>query len=188
MDFERNYNEYCPMMNNMCNNPLQYMQNMPKDMPPYMYGKCMDKMDVNPNMCHKYMNMYDTMPGQYNFRTNMDNMQYAMEPIEKMCGKTYNILIMHVHKTMHKIVRENMGVMPKAISKDKFNKEMNDMLCEVMKKEDEIKKIVVVDRTETSESENTDRAFCPFCNGLLRDTLGILFVTELLKGGCTYCY
>jgi len=57
-----------------------------------------------------------------------------------------------------------------------------------MKKEDEIKKIVVVDRNETNEEENTDRAFCPFCNGLLRDTLSILFVTELLRGGCTHCY
>jgi hypothetical protein len=52
------------------------------------------------------------------------------------------------------------------------------MLCEVMTHEDEIKKLVVVDRSETDVSENTDRAFCPYCNGLLKDTLGILFICE----------
>ena len=71
---------------------------------------------------------------------------------------------------------------------DSNHKEVVFLYDMLNQKEDEIKKIVVVDRTETSEGENTDRAFCPFCNGLLRDTLGILFVTELLKGGCTYCY
>ena len=61
-------------------------------------------------------------------------------------------------------------------------------ICEVMKNEEDIKKIVVVDRDETEEAESTDRAFCPYCNGLLRDTLNILFITELLKGGCVSCY
>ena len=79
-------------------------------------------------------------------------------------------------------------MMPKAISKEKFNKEMNEMLCEVMIHEDEIKQLVIVDRSETENSESTDRAFCPYCNGLLKDTLGILFITELLKGGCVSCY
>jgi len=127
------------------------------------------------------------MRGEYPMAP-MHHMQQNMEPLENMCGKTYKVLIVHVHKSMHKIMMENMGVMPKAISKEKFKQEMNDMICEVMKKEDEIKKIVVIDRSETGESESTDRAFCPFCNGLLRDTLSILFVTELLRGGCTFCY
>ena len=161
---------------------------MVKEMPPYMHGKCMEKWDEMPNMCSKYMNMCDNMP--YGMRGDypMHYMHQNMQPLENMCGKTYNVLIVHVHKKVHKIMMENMGVMPKAISKEKFNKDMNDMICEVMKNEDEIKKIVVIDRVETEDKEDRTRAFCPFCNGLLRDTLGILFVTELLRGGCTHCY
>lgn len=201
MEFDRNYMGYGPMMNNMDNCPMQcpkfenkFMEKGMQMMPPYMYGKCMDKWETAPNMCSKFMNPCDNMPysmrGEYPMQhmQPMSHMHQNMEPLENMCGKTYKVLIVHVHKTMHKIMMENMGVMPKAISKEKFNKEMNDMICEVMKREDEIKKIVVIDRSETSEEENTDRAFCPFCNGLLRDTLGILFVTELLRGGCTSCY
>lgn len=192
MEFDRNYMGYGHMMNHMDNCPGQCFKfdnkYMEKTMPPYMYGKCMEKWDESPNMCSKYLNACDNMPGNYGMRTDMYHMHHNMEPLENMCGKTYKVLIVHVHKTMHKIMMENMGVMPKAISKEKFNKEMNDMICEVMKKEEEIKKIVVVDRNENGESESTDRAFCPFCNGLLKDALGILFVTELLKGGCTFCY
>lgn len=193
MDFDRNYMGYNHMgcMMDMCPGQCINQENKYKEMkvmPPYMYGKCMEKWDDTPNMCSKYMNMYDNMP--YGMRGDypMHHIHHNMEPLENMCGKTYKVLIVHVHKTMHKIMMENMGVMPKAISKEKFNKEMNDMICEVMKNEDEIKKIVVVDRVETDDKEDTTRAFCPYCNGLLRDTLGILFVTELLKGGCVNCY
>jgi len=197
MDFDRNYMGYYPMMNHMDNCHMQCpkMENkfMEKEMPPYMCGKCMEKWEDTPNVCCKYMNMCDKMPMNYGMRGEypmapMHHMQQNMEPLENMCGKTYKVLIVHVHKSMHKIMMENMGVMPKAISKEKFKQEMNDMICEVMKKEDEIKKIVAIDRNETEETENTDRAFCPFCNGLLRDTLSILFITELLRGGCTACY
>ena len=207
MEFDRNYMGYGHMMNNMDSCPGCCIKHedkyMDKGMPGYMYGKCMEKWETPPNMCCKYMNMYDNMPIGYGMRTDMQympqmyhmnnmhhmhHMNQNMEPIENMCGKTYKVLIMHVHKSVHKIMMENMGTMPKTISKEKFNKEMNDMICEVMKKEDEIKKIVVVNRSETDEEESSDRAFCPFCNGLLRDTLSILFVTELLKGGCTSCY
>lgn len=194
MDFDRNYMGYCPMMNYMENYPYDCSKYenkfIEKGMPPYMHAKCNDKWEDTSNMCCKYMNMCDNMPctmrGEYPM-THMHHMHQNMEPLESMCGKTYKVLIVHVHKTMHKIMMENMGVMPKSISKEKFKKEMNDMICEVMKKEAEIKKLVVIDRSETEE-ESTDRAFCPFCNGLLRDTLSILFVTELLRGGCTTCY
>lgn len=189
MEFDRNYMGYMPMMHN-CPTQCMKMENkyMEKGMPPYMYGNCMEKWNQTPDMCAKFMNPCDNMPYSMRGEYPMHHMHNNMEPLENMCGKTYNILIVHVHKTMHKIMMENMGVMPKAISKDKFNKEMNNMICEVMKKEDEIKKIVVIDRNETNQSESTDRAFCPFCNGLLKDALGILFVSELLKGGCTFCY
>lgn len=202
MEFDRNYMGYghtqMPMQNcvNMC--PGQCFKwdekGMDGKMPPYMYGNYMDKWEHKPDMCSKYLNPCDNMPGQYMMRSDMNPMYHMhymhqnMEPVENMCGKTYKVLIVHVHKTMHKMMMENMGVMPKAISKDKFNKEMNDMICEVMKREDEIKKLVVIDRVETEEGENETRVFCPFCNGLLRDTLSILFVTELLKGGCVSCY
>ncbi|MBQ8044219.1 MAG: hypothetical protein IJ272_08790 [Clostridia bacterium] len=198
MEFDRNYMGYGHMPNCMETCPGQCFKwdnkQMDAKMPPYMHGKCMEKWDDTPDMCSKYLNPYHNMPGQYMMRTDMHPMHHMhhmhqnMEPVENMCGKTYKVLIVHVHKTMHKMMMENMGVMPKAISKDKFNKEMNDMICEVMKREDEIKKLVVIDRSETEEGESTDRVFCPFCNGLLRDTLSILFVTELLRGGCTFCY
>ena len=181
MEFDRNYMGYnhmgMPMGN--CIEPCQAEclkwgnKGMEHKMPPYMYGKCMDKWEGPHNMCDKYLNPNYTMPGQYMMRGEMYPMYHMhqnMEPLEKMCGKTYNILIVHVHKTMHKMMMENMGVMPTAISKDKF------------------KKIVVIDRVEKEDGETETRAFCPFCNGLLKDTLSILFVTELLKGGCTSCY
>ena len=185
MDFDRNYMGYYPMPSHMENCHMQ----CPK-MEKCMQGNCMEKWECSPNMYHKYMNMCDNMNMPYNMRGDymMPNMHHNMEPIENLCGKTYKMLIVHVHKSMHKIMMENMGVMPKAISKEKFKKEMNTMICEVMKNEEEIKKIVVVDRNETEDVENTDRAFCPFCNGLLRDTLSILFITELVKGGCVSCY
>lgn len=188
MEFDRNYMPYYHMMNNMDNCPAK-CSSMQKEMPPYMYGKYTNKWEQMPDMCSKYMNMYDNMPMSYSPRGEymMPHINQNMEPLENMCGKTYKILVVHVHKRMHKMMMENMGVMPKGISKEKFNKEMNDMLCDIMKNEEEIKKIVVIDRSEMNE-ENTDRAFCPFCNGLLKDTLSILFVTELLKGGCTFCY
>ena len=199
MEFDRNYMGYnhmgMPMGDCVAPCPAECLKwgnkAVEHKMPPYMYGKCMDKWEGPHNMCDKYLNPNYTMPGQYMMRGEMYPMYHMhqnMEPLEKMCGKTYNILIVHVHKTMHKMMMENMGVMPKAISKDKFNKELNDMICEVMKKEEDIKKIVVLDRVEKEDGESETRAFCPFCNGLLKDTLSILFVTELLKGGCTSCY
>ena len=191
MEFDRNYMGYGNM--SICPGHCLNWDNkqMENKMPPYMYGKCMNKWEQPQNMCSKYLNPCDTMQGQYMLRGDMSQMYHInqnMEPLETMCGKTYNVLIVHVHKTMHKMMMENMGMMPKAISKDKFNKELNDMICEVMKKEDEIKKIVVIDRVENEDGEAENRAFCPFCNGLLKDTLSILFVTELLRGGCTFCY
>lgn len=188
MDFDRNYMGYYPMMGHIENCPMQ----CPK-MDKCMQGNCMEKWEANPNMCGKYMHMYDNMHMPYGMRGEYmmpytHHIEHNVEPIESMCGKTYKILIVYVHKTMQKIMMENMGVMPKAISKEKFKKEMNDMICQVMKNEEDIKKIVVVDRNETEETEGTDRAFCPYCNGLLRDTLNILFITELLKGGCVSCY
>lgn len=185
MEFDRNYIKHCP---GQCFKfEDKYME---KPMMPHMHGKYMNDWGYMPKPCSNYMDMCEHMQMPYMARGEhmMYNIHQNMEPIENMCGKTYNILIMYVHKSMHKIMTENMGVMPKGISKMKFKQELNDMLCEVMKNEDEIKKIVVVDRNETNEEENTDRAFCPFCNGLLKDTLGILFITELLRGGCTHCY
>ncbi len=110
-----------------------------------------------------------------------------MEPIENMCG-TYKMLIVYVEKSISKIMMENMGMMPNAISKEKYHKEMNEMLCEVMKKEKELKELVVVDRLETEDKEDMNRSMCPYCGGFLKDTLGILFLTELLKRGCVSCY
>lgn len=194
MDFDRSYMNNYHMMHHMENCPNMYFnyENMEKGVPPYMSGQYMKKLEGKPGMCCKYMNVCENMQMPYTMRSEypigMHHMHQDMEPLENMCGKTYKILIVHVHKTMHKIMMENMGVMPKAISKEKYKQEMNNMMCEVMKNENEIKKIVVVDRNETEEQENTDRAFCPFCNGLLKDTLSILFITELLKGGCTFCY
>ena len=181
MESDREYMNCCKMQNmyNDCNMKYKSCDGiMPKlNMPPYMYNNC--------------MNVYDkpdyTMVSRHNMHPNMYQMN-NMEPIEHMCGKTYKILIVHVDMCVQKIMMENMGVMPKAMSKEKFNKHMNDMICEVMRKEDEIKKHVVIDRSSVEDSEDLTRAFCPYCNGMLNSALSILFVTELLKRGCTHCY
>lgn len=195
MEQDRNFMGYGQMMQNNEYCPYQqskYMKNM-ENMPPYMYGKCMHMnedmqcgnymMDVCPHVQHMHMN--NCCRGD--MYINPYQMQ-KMEPIETMCGKTYKVFMVHVKRTVQKIVMENMGMMPKSISKEHFHKHMNDMICEVMKQEDEIKKLVVVDRNENDLEESTDRAFCPFCNGMLKDTLTLLLVTELVRGGCTTCY
>ena len=168
-------------------------ENNLEEMPPYMYGKCMG--NCEPKQCDNYMvppmymNTYcrgEMCMNPYDMQAMNMNMGMNMEPIETMCGKTYKTLMMDVKKTVSKIAMENMGMLPKAISKDMFNRHMNDLIIEVMKKEVEIKKMVMVERDETEETED-DRAFCPYCNGLLKNLLSVLLVTELVKGGCTHC-
>ena len=170
-------------MNDMYQDMYKQNCNM-ENMPPYMYGKCM-----NMPCCNGYMMQYN-MPN-YSSRSDMYMNSYGMqmmEPLENMCGKTYKILIVCVRKTVQKIMMENMGMMPKCISKEMFNKHLNDTMCEVVKQEDEIKKCVVVDRTETEEKEDISRGFCPYCNGMLKDVVTILLINELIRGGCTNCY
>ena len=174
--YENKYNE------GMCG-----MYNMPNN---YGHMECKNTMmDFNPCMNHNMNYMYnkpcECMPG--NWARGYGYPMMKMEPIENMCG-SYKMLIVYVEKSINKIMMENMGMMPKAISKDKYHKEMNEMLCEVMKKEKELKELVVVDRLETEDKEDLDRNMCPYCGGFLKDTLGILFLTELLKRGCTSCY
>lgn len=173
-------------------NYMGYMNNMPcfgmENMPPYMYGKCMNMDNMSYN--NKFMPcMENNMPNCYG-RNDMYMNPYMMknlEPIENMCGNTYKILIVYVRKTMNSIIMENMGMMPKTISKDSLNKYINDMLCDVMKNIDEIERMLLDQRSETEEEIN-DRKACPLCNSMLKDTLTILLVTELLKGGCSSCY
>lgn len=174
-------NPQMPCTNQMLpHNHMIDCENKMMEMPNFMYNKCAN------------VNMDPSMPwghGRGGYSYPIYGMPVnKMEPIENMCGNTYKIMKISVDKTVKKIMMENMGMMPKAISKEKYNKEMNEMLCEVMTHEEEIKQLVVVDRSETELGESTDRAFCPYCNGLLKDTLGILFITELLKGGCVSCY
>lgn len=181
MESDREYMNCCQMPNmyNGCDMKYKNCDGiMPKlNMPPYLYNNCMNVYD---GMSYNHEHRMDMNPGFY----QMQN----IEPIEHMCGKTYKILIVHVENCMQKIMMENMGVMPKAMSKEKFNKHMNDMICEVMKKEEEIKKHVVIDRNSVETSDDLTRSFCPYCNGMLKDALSILFVTQLLKRGCTHCY
>ncbi len=175
---------------NKCNEGMYGTCNMQHN---YGHMDCKNTMmDFNPcinhnmNYMHNYCNKpYDCMPG--NLARGYGYPMMKMEPIENMCG-SYKMLIVYVEKSVNKIMMENMGMMPKAISKDKYHKEMNEMLCEVMKKEKELKEMVVVDRTETEDTEDLDRNMCPYCGGFLKDTLGILFLTELLKRGCVSCY
>lgn len=177
--YENKYNE------GMCG-----MYNMPNN---YGHMECKNTMmEFNPCMNHNanympnyYNKPYECMHG--NWARGYGYPMMKMEPLENMCG-TYKMLIVYVEKSINKIMMENMGMMPKAISKDKYHKEMNEMLCEVMKKEKELKELVVVDRLETEDKEDLDRNMCPYCGGFLKDTLGILFLTELLKRGCVSCY
>jgi hypothetical protein len=101
---------------------MEYKNNMME------YGPCNNYMQGFCNECNT-----GNLARGYGFP--MHNMM-KMEPIENMCG-SYKMLIVYVEKTINKIMMENMGMMPKAISKDKYHKEMNEMLCEVMKKEKE---------------------------------------------------
>ena len=149
------------------------MYGMPMQYNPYMKSQVCNSCNNGYNMLH--MNCGRAYPMMH------------MEPIENMCG-TYKMLIVYVEKSISKIMMENMGMMPNAISKEKYHKEMNEMLCEVMKKEKELKQLVVVDRLETEDKEDLDRNMCPYCGGFLKDTLGILFLAELLKRGCISCY
>lgn len=164
-----------------CNNnmkPMNMENNMEQMMmPPYMYGKCMYN---TPEMQNINMCMY-----QNKCRGGYMGYPVNMEPVENMCGKHYKILLSYVSKEMNKIVVENMGVMPNSISKDKFNKHVNSMMCEVIKEEKEIKMLIVQKREEDDEE---NRGACPYCNGYLKSMVEIIFVMELLKNNCTFCY
>lgn len=182
------YGQYS--MNNCIDKQMQCGMGLNNvNMPPYMYGKCLNPYE------NTYMPMNQPMSnincpyrGEYNMYSVNNYQTQAMEPIENMNTKLYKFLINHVQKAMQKILTENMGVMPKAISKEKYNKSMNYMISEVMKQEDEIKQLVVIDRNETEEKEDTTRDFCPYCNGMLQTTLSTIFIIELLRAGCAYCY
>ena len=177
---EQEKNEYMGLTKgNMC-----YNMDMCK-MPPYMYGKCAGMYENMP--CTNYMMPpYDNM---FSNRTEMYMNPYGynkMEPLENMYTKAYKALIVYVRKIMQKIMMDNMGMMPKAISKEKFNMYLNDLVSTVLKDEAKIKKLYM-DLVD-DEKTNDDREFCPFCSGMLKDTLSILLITELLRSGCVNCY
>ena len=169
------YTGMCGMYNMPMGNNFMECKNKMYEFNPYM----------KPQGCNVCNNGYPMM--HMNFGRGYGYPMMQMEPIENMCS-TYKMLIVYVEKSISKIMMENMGMMPNAISKEKYHKEMNEMLCEVMKKEKELKELVVVDRLETEDKEDMDRNMCPYCGGFLKDTLGILFLTELLKRGCVSCY
>ena len=171
-------------------NYMGYMNNIScfggNNMPPYMYGKCMNMENLPYN--NKFMPCMGNNMTNCHMRGDMYMNPYMMknlEPIENMYGSTYKILIVYVRKVVQSIMMDNMGMMPASISKDSFNKYMNDMMCDALKNVDEIKNVMIVDRDET---EDVDRGNCPYCSSMLKDTLAILLVTELLRNGCNSCY
>lgn len=182
LDRTMQYN-MCPYNCNMKPNMQMNMENKAEQMmmPPYMYGKCMYNMPQMTDANYMYLNMCKCRGGYNTYMPYANN----MEPIENMCGKHYKIMMTYVSKEMNKIVVENMGMMPNSISKDKFNKHVNSMMCEVIKQEKEIKMLVVQKRDDETEE---DRAVCPYCSGYLKSMLEIIFVMELLRNNCTFCY
>ena len=173
---------------NMNMNSMALGGNM--NMPPYMYGKCMN-MTIDNNPCNSFLMSYmDNNYKHYCSRGDMYMNPYMMkniEPIENMYGNTYSVLIVYVRKTMQNIMMENMGVIPNSISKEKFNDHVNDMMCDMLKEEEKIMKMLMTKRDETEE-QNEERSSCPLCRTMIKDTLTILFITELLKSGCNSCY
>lgn len=130
----------------------------------------------NQNFDYPMMNEFDyTNHGKY------------MEPINTNFTNLHKMVIEEVNIHVKKIMISNMGQMPKAISKDMYKKELNEMLTNVMKNEDEIKK-QMTSREELENGENTDRLFCPYCQGFMGNMLGFVFLNSLINRGCLYCY
>lgn len=128
------------------------------------------------NMDYPMMNEYEySNHGKY------------MEPINMNFTYLHKMVMEEVNIHIKKIMISNMGQMPKAISKDMYKKELNDMLANIMKNEDEIKK-QIAGKNELENEGETDRIFCPYCQGFMGNMLGFVFLNSLLTRGCLFCY
>lgn len=173
-------NRYCNMCN-MCNMPNQNYMHMPyyeyKPNMGYGYQMMNTYEDNEMPMNHDYYNNYEYNQGN----KMMKPMTMNFTPLHKMVYEEVNI---HIKK----IMMSNMGTLPKSMSMDMYKKELNEMTMSLMKKENEIKRMLL-SREETSEKEeNNDRLFCPYCQGFLGNMLGFVFLNSLINRGCRFCY
>lgn len=138
------------------------------------------------NMNIKENNEMPMNYGYYNYGyTNTNKM---MKPMNTNYTPLHKIIYEEVNMHIKKLMINNMGIMPKSISMDMYKKELNEMLANLMKKENEIKKMMLSREEIDEKIEEDDRLFCPYCQGFLGNMLGLVFLNSLINGGCTFCY
>lgn len=154
--------------------------------------------NMNNGKVYKQNNALDNMqPYNYNDEdiNNSMNMReiknYApekMEPIESLCNELHKIIIDVVDEDIDKLITENMDMMPKAISKEQYKKEVEKMFNNLVKKEEISKKYIYDSNTNRVKYGENNRISCPNCGGTLKSILEIMFITQLIKRGCIFCY
>jgi len=147
------------------------------------YDECKPKNSTYPwectDTCHNMnhnMNMH--MKPDY----HMHGEQHM--PIQNMGSKVYAYVYEKVLISVNKFM-PNISVMPKAISKDKFNMILNDCMSNLTKEEKYLKEML---KSRCVEHVEGDRAFCPFCNGMLKSVVEVALITSLINGGCAFCF
>lgn len=104
-------------------------------------------------------------------------------PIQNMGSKIYAVVYEKVLISINKVM-PNMSQMPKSITKDNFNMIVNDCMCSLTKDEKEIKELM---KSRCRRHIEEDRAFCPYCDGMLKSVVEIALITSLINGGCLFC-
>jgi len=137
--------------------------------------ECIDTCKNMNNMMHMH-NMH--MKPDY----HMHSEQHI--PIQNMGSKVYAFVYEKVLISLNKFMPD-MTKMPKAISKDNFNMIVNDCMTTLTKDEKLLKDML---KSRCVDCIEQDRAFCPFCSGMLKSVVEIALITSLINGGCAFCY
>lgn len=109
---------------------------------------------------------------------------YGNIPVQNMGSKIYAVVYRSVLVSINKVM-PNMSQMPKAISKDNFNMIVNDCMCSLTKDEKKLKELM---KSRCKDFTEYDRAFCPYCDGMLKSVVEIALITSLINGGCLFCF
>lgn len=177
-----------PMPYPMCEcgmQPKLYSQ-WPQHMPPHMMP--------NPNMPGIGQGGFgrDTasylMPGVCG--GNCGTMQYGMmhqnmQPIDNLETDMHKFILTKIDFEIGNFVTINMGQMPEAIGKEKYMAMVNNIMAELTKDEGKIREML---RSRCTEEVEESRGFCPFCSGMLKTTVELMLLSQLVRRGCIFCY
>lgn len=160
----------------------QGWQNMAQPMPPHMMQ--------NPGQWQRDGMPY-LMPGTCttcggNYMPMQQGMMHQnMQPIDNLETEMHKFILTKIDFEIGNFVTINMGQMPEAIGKDKYMTMVNNIMAELTKDEGKIKEML---RSRCTEEVEESRGFCPFCSGMLKTTVELILLSQLVRNGCMFCY